>query len=761
MAATQLRRPFRGRQHKSPSLGHSTPAVCWSKQDLVRAILALHLLLSPLLFCTGCVGVFEYPKLALLVTVTVVLLAFGLHEVLERRMAVLRGAVAHLRRDPLSIGVILFLLSAVVSTATAISPHASLYGTHDSYAGLITIASYTVLYFATRASCRDSRDARLLMRGCMAAMVISATYALAQFAGLDPIIWTDVSDIGSYVRPFGTMGHPNFLAAYLVMTLPMALLVGQTFLPAWSRQECLLHRSTATSSWLKRCAFGLLVLMPLLVVVLTLSRGAWLALVCVGGVLLVGHARALLSRKAILVGGLLATAVGFVVVVGVVLWDEGGFGQSLRGRLRRLADGAGRAHIWEVGLALFRDRPWLGYGPDTFQLVFGTHRPADYGLVEWNATPARAHNELIHLLATQGLVGAAAAAVMLAGLALAAVRAWQRARAEDRLLVLVLAAAALGFLVTSLFSCTVVGCGTLFVTTLALLSRLATTDSTAVIVTPSCSSRSPRWLGAALWGGTAVVLYLVVARPFQANWLCAASDQIVDAQPHQAVTMLSRAVALQPANDIYWSKLGGALQGAAMVSEQPSRRQSLLTQARLALEQARRLEPRNAHHHLNLARLSAKLGCREEAFAGFEAALALDPHNAVFLVDAGEAALELGELGRVRLHARRCCELYPGYAQPHALLGRLALREQRYREATEHLAFSLTCDWHGEDATRLAAICQLLNAHFQLEQYEQVIEIGRWLGDVAPRLPEVRRQLSVARERLRQKQNARPTASVP
>src|SRR5207247_617159 len=110
------------------------------------------------------------------------------------------------------------------------------------------------------------------------------------------------------------------------------------------------------------------------------------------------------------------------------------------------------------------ERPVLGTGPDTFQLVFGRHRGVAQMLSEWDTTPTRAHNEPIHILATQGIVGIVAIALLLAGLVQAGLRAWRQGPAEDRGLIAALAAGLAGFGVHSLFSFTVLGYGTLFVT---------------------------------------------------------------------------------------------------------------------------------------------------------------------------------------------------------------------------------------------------------------------------------------------------------
>src|SRR5205807_251491 len=77
------------------------------------------------------------------------------------------------------------------------------------------------------------------------------------------------------------------------------------------------------------------------------------------------------------------------------------------------------------------------------------------------------------VLATQGLCGGAALALLAAGLAVACRRAWKRGAPADRPLVAALAAALVGCFVQGCFSFTAAGCGTLLVTCAALASRLS------------------------------------------------------------------------------------------------------------------------------------------------------------------------------------------------------------------------------------------------------------------------------------------------
>src|SRR5438309_1811723 len=116
---------------------------------LGAAVLWVHLALSPLVFTTCTLEAFEFPKTSLLLLAAVVLGALRLSSLVRHvapmtvpnRWCWLRGRAALLRRDILGLGFLAFLTSATLSTATSLCPRVSLWGAHESYAGLGTIAA--------------------------------------------------------------------------------------------------------------------------------------------------------------------------------------------------------------------------------------------------------------------------------------------------------------------------------------------------------------------------------------------------------------------------------------------------------------------------------------------------------------------------------------------------------------------------------------------------------------------------------------------
>jgi O-antigen ligase len=660
-----------------------------------RVILFAHLLLSPLVFYRGTLEVFEYNKVTLLRGTGIVLLGLGLAAWIGRSWREFRAILRPLIREPIVWGVVLFLLSAALSTITSISPRTSFWGANESYAGLFTVFAYAVMFFGTLALCRTAEDCRRLTLASILGAVTASAYALLQVAHLDPVAWQRVSEFNGYVRPFATLGHANLLAAYLVMALPF-----------------IIDRAVNTASrrrWSVCAACGSASALGALVVGLSLSRGGWLALSVVLLVLAIGWGWILGRRRTVL--AFCVGVVGVVCMVGLALSlsNDAGVFAPMRERCRQLIEVGPRQHIWTAGLAIFREHPVWGCGQDTFQLAFPAHRTADFWRVEWNQTPTKAHNELIHILATQGIVGGIAVIALMGGLGHAFVRAWRRGDRERRAFLIAVAASLAGFCVQGLFSFTVAGTGTLFVTLAALLVRMQFAGGFEA--RPEPSLRVParkRWELAARIGigvGAAALVLATVVRPWQANVKCGEAEAAMEGDSREAVAFAQQALALDGTQDVYWVRLGSAWQVEAWRASNPRDRQYASLRAREAFEQAVQMVPVNAYHHANLGRALAELALLgsarpEEAYAEFDAALALDGANAYIYADAGKAALRLGDVQRARSRAEKGLQYYPDFGPLRALLGYLAIAEESWQDAARFLSDALEADWHGDGEGR-------------------------------------------------------------
>jgi O-antigen ligase/tetratricopeptide (TPR) repeat protein len=643
-----------------------------------------------------------------------------------------------------------------------------------------------------------------------------------QAAGLDPLPWTNVCPLGDYVRPAGALGHPNFLGAYLAMAFPVTVL----FAVAAARQR----------RWPALVVLTLAAVGCWVGIVLTLSRGAWLGLAAACAVLLAGWLCQRGQRRLAVLLFLLPLATAALIW----FWGEkrtDTFMGVLRHRMDTLSEASSRVEIWRAGLATFRDYPLAGSGLDTFALTFPERRSLKYWELEWGVTPARAHNEAIHVLATQGLLGGAALLLLLGGLAAVSVRALRRAARGDRPLVLALVAAAAGFVAQSVVGFTVASTGVLFVTLAAMLSRFAEASPDPET---ECQAGRSRWLMAGLsitallaavgfavnflsepvegmvlpvlglvvvvlaglavsllrtnwaereaqnsptpvpsrswldllqplrlrcaqlvvWAGAAVVTYLLVVRPCQANLLLRAGERSLEEQPARALVSFFRAASIDPLKGLHWTKVSAAALASAQKAPTAAERASFLIVARKAMQEAVALEPRNAHHYNNLGQClgrlaQARLASSAEACAAHEEALKRDPKNVLFCFDAANTALRVGELAQARQYAAAGLRLAPDFAPLHGQLGYLALAAGRPQEAVEELTRALAGNWRGQRHEHLAALSNLAAAYFHLGRYEDALHTGRRVLTAEPGLAEVRCYVARALELLQRPDEAR------
>src|SRR5262249_12999990 len=124
-------------------------------------------------------------------------------------------------------------------------------------------------------------------------------------------------------------------------------------------------------------------------------------------------------------------------------------------------------------------------------------------------------NDVLQVMVTQGLVGLAALALVVAGLVRAALQAWRRGSAEDRTLLVALVASATGLSLQLLLSFVVAGVGTLFVTVLALISAAARRADDAGSARDDAGEGA--WLGGGIIGAGIVFLGISVVNSNRAE----------------------------------------------------------------------------------------------------------------------------------------------------------------------------------------------------------------------------------------------------
>ncbi len=739
----------------TPSHAQVAPSCSWLERAAFVVLLG-HLLLCPLLFSHDTLEPFEFPKTRLLLLNALLLAGLGV----SHRLWTRGPRLSEHKYDLLTLGILLFLASAGLSTALSLSPRLSLVGDHESYAGLETVTAYGLLFFAARHLGGPGENTRRLLAGALLAGVGVTAHAVLQAFHLDPITWDNVSHIGVIDRPFASLGHANHLGAYLVMTLPLTVYF--------------LRDSIRQRRWGSVIPLALLGLLQTLGVVVTLSRGAWLA----GSVLLLFLLVVALCRGRRTFLGVGAATVVLIAVGVTILRHQ--ITHPVQGALQRRVEAlthvGGRSAHWSAAWEMFKAHPLTGAGLDAFRLAFAPHRPLELAKHDWGTTPTRAHNELLHVLATQGLIGGLALGVLLLGVLASARRVWHQRGTPTGSLGLALLASLLGGTITLMVSFSVTGITGLLVVILGLLSRLTEPRTETVEEAPLLSLSSFRvalailmllalglitreftgahlendpspWLatgivGSALLGGAATllrlssrdpaavvapilprswprllvqggivatvcaVLILRVLQPYRAAQACCAGEREVGSNDRRALQHYHRATQLAPREPIYWTRLGA---GACLLAENTGdleARKALLSESVQAMEQALALEPRDPQGNAHLAHVLGRQAqlvpsVADRASEQIEAAIEADPRNALFLIQAGRLGLTLGRPALTRKYAGLAHLLYPDAAQPTALLAMLAWLEGEHPLALRLAEEAEHSRWNGDGDAEL------------------------------------------------------------
>jgi len=347
---------------------------------VARWILAVAAFVIPLSFSPSLVDEFVLPKL-LLARLLVMVLALVLVAGWMRR-----GAVTW-KRTPLDLPLLAFIASAAISTVFAVNINLAIFGTYDRWEGLLTIATYALLFWLAVQLIAGDADADWIIWSLLFSGYVVAVVAVLQ-AGFGVLGGGFFRS--TYIRADATMAHPDFLGIFLAMLLPIALakLIGR-------------H-----SSMTRLLAANLVVVLSLGLVA-TFTRSAWIGAVLGVAVVLALHGGRL--RVLPVIGFVALLAVAF----GALAWFVNARPTTVPGGVANvysrivsitdLSSGsiAERLAVWGDTPRVIAARPILGWGPSNFGAVYPQFQSANRNAILFDDP----HEETLGIAAKQGVVG--------------------------------------------------------------------------------------------------------------------------------------------------------------------------------------------------------------------------------------------------------------------------------------------------------------------------------------------------------------------
>jgi len=508
---------------------------------------------------------------------------------------------------------------------------------------------------------------------------------------LDPVRWGTLPFETN--RAFSTFGNPDLLGGYLIF--PWAVAIGL----ALSEE----HR-------LWRAIYWMFTLFNAFVGVTSYVRGAWIGATVSLILLAVSYLRSRSGTETRLSAidkvfiGAGATTIGVAAVASSLRPD------AVRNVLTRVVSifqfdqgsALTRFQIWEAALAAIAEKPLLGWGADTFRLLFPMFKPAEYVRAAGYLSVAdNVHNYPLQLATGIGIPGVLLMYGLIAWVLVRSARmVFARGQGAKRMLLAGFWAAVAGYVVHLLFGLSVTG------------STIFLWLSMGLLLSPGATEReaSPARMPVLLV--SAVVAVVVAGSVLNVRFIVADNvylqGRMID-QGYDRVETIERAISLNPYNDMYRLELGVAWQDimratarayaesvdAGTPDEQArAAAQASLQSAALAYEEMMAYEPEEYDTYVFYASLYNEAGTYldpayfthaiEVARAGIE----VEEYGPAVRFQLASAALSLGDYELAIEHLEFATGLDPRFLAAYARLGdayRVAGRVADARAAYEYV----------------------------------------------------------------------------
>ena len=388
---------------------------------------------TPLIMTKSTSELFEFNKMLFIYTSTVLIAFFWfLKMVLNKKII--------LKKTFLDIPIVIFFLSQIISTVFSLDRHTSIFGYYGRFnGGLLSSLSYIVLYYAFVS---NSLDVKKTLKVIFVSLLFVILWAIPGKLGHDLtcLLFTGQFNNSCWdnvvlafrpeLRAFSTLGQPNWLGAYLVVTF----FIGIYF---YIRQKSKVK--SQSSNWrtkLKSLFWLIYLFLNFSMVLFTRSRSALLA-VFAGLTIFIFYYSLIIkiNVKKILIILLI------IFVIPIIFFKTGEDKidkylsisniknkiSNIQIKNQKVTNNNSplipnslvpnpfssvtesfdiRKIVWEGAWKLALKYPLFGTGVETFAYSYGFVRPIAHNLTsEWDYVYNKAHNEYFNYLATTGFLG--------------------------------------------------------------------------------------------------------------------------------------------------------------------------------------------------------------------------------------------------------------------------------------------------------------------------------------------------------------------
>jgi len=585
-------------------------------------------------------------------------------------------------RTKLDWPVLSFLLGTTIATLTSISVYTSVAGFYGRYEGLTSWYLFGLFFFVITNYIKSFDQLKQIVVTVMSAATLMAVYSIIQRYALDPYMWGGVP---TKERVIGTIGQPNFLAAYMLMAFFMLLslllfdrkheikqidwleqlLITSYFIfvqlaslfmiysldannfVRWYLVVILMTAASILFSFnykkLHPLIFNILIGFSLVVIYVcilyTQSRGGYMGFFC-GTVLfaLAAGRQAILNHwKKIAVLGLLIVAISgltmmrseyspFARFASEVTTEKVETAEKEESKLELKGAAGSRGETWTSAFGIIADNPFFGIGPEVLKMVFPRYETEMFRFREaFHVKQDRCHNEIFDVGVTKGLVTFYVYIWLLFVFFSTGLRKAVTLVGQEKLLVAGLLAAALAFLIQNQFSFGVVAITSLFWIIWAMVMVVGEKAEDEPI--KKFSWLEIPWLPIA---GIIIVVVFCIYLAFLSFrgdiWFKIGKTQMQMQRFDQAVVSLEKSLSVFPYEGGTISHLGISYLNYYYANG--SRQNELLDKSIKALLYGTKIDPYNADNYYMLSKIYLLLKDLNTAEKYTDIALKIDPYYA-------------------------------------------------------------------------------------------------------------------------------------
>lgn len=313
-------------------------------------------------------------------------------------------------RTPLDYGVLSYLLVCTVAAITSVHPLTSIMGFYGRYEGLSTLYVYGLLFFITTNFINSKDKIMRVMYTVIIAGACMAVYSIIQRMGMDPYAWGGVV---TWQRVIGTIGQPNFLAAYVDMAfiIGLALLLNMKDIRWNGKFDWSFAYDIAA-----RAALILGLFLLYIAVLYTQSRGGFLGLF--GGVFLfftyAKRDMTINKWKELLILFFLVMIITFITSLNPSTSPFGRVSSEATKTVEMSENEnpaisynatLSRFETWKSAYRMIADRPFFGIGQEVMKMVFPRYETDKFRFYEgFHVKQDRCHNEVCDMAVTRGVI---------------------------------------------------------------------------------------------------------------------------------------------------------------------------------------------------------------------------------------------------------------------------------------------------------------------------------------------------------------------